>query len=147
VEAEAGTCINAKVSISVREWRKLVEAQKKIEEREEQLLTELLHLRERKRLLRERAGDFFAQDCEEIQEMEGHEKERKQREKEKDEERERQEILRRRPPISELLRDGGRIARLFCDVPLVGFDPSIFDSSDAGILESSTASAVSNRIL
>jgi hypothetical protein len=103
VEAEAGTCIEAKVSISVREWRKLVEAQKKIEEREEQLLTELLRLWEQKRLLRERAGEFFGQDCEEIQELEELEKERKQREEEKDQERECQGILRRHPRMISLV--------------------------------------------
>jgi hypothetical protein len=65
----------------------------------------------------------------------------------KDQEQERQEILQRNPPISDLLRDGGGVAKLFCDVPLVDLNPLIFDPSDVRILESSTASNFSNRIL
>lgn len=136
VKAGNCKCVDSKVSFSDSEWRRLVDAQNKIEEDEEQLLSKLLRLRKQKRLLHKRAGDFIARDYKEIKELEVLEEEEKQKQKET--ETRQVEINRVLGVSSSSAHIDAALSPSVFDVS--SFDPVAFDQFLAGIPESSQGS-------
>jgi hypothetical protein len=51
-------------------WKKLIEAQRKIDEDEEQALAKILRLRKQRKLLQRRAGQFIQTDIKDVEELE-----------------------------------------------------------------------------
>jgi hypothetical protein len=55
---------------SKQAWNRLIQAQNKIESKEEAVLTKLLRLRKQKKLLRKCAGEFLSKNLKEVEELE-----------------------------------------------------------------------------
>jgi hypothetical protein len=76
------------MSFSEKDWKKLVAAQNKLKEEEEEAMMKILRLRKQQKLLQKRAGDFIARDIKEIEELEKlEEDEAKERKRLEEEER------------------------------------------------------------
>ena len=59
-----------KESFTDTEWRRLLQFQSSLDDEEEEVLAKLLRLRKQKKLLKKRAGDFLARECQDIAELE-----------------------------------------------------------------------------
>lgn len=63
-------CEMPKESFTDAEWRRLLRFQSSLDEEEEEVLARLLRLKKQKKLLKKRAGDFLARECQDISELE-----------------------------------------------------------------------------
>lgn len=66
----ATNCRCVEMPVSELAWKRLTEAQERLQEEEEQALAKILRLRKQQRLLKKRAGEFLQKDIKDVEELE-----------------------------------------------------------------------------
>lgn len=100
-----GRCKCVEMASSDLAWKKLLEAQRKLDEDEEATLVKLLRLKKQRKLLQKRAGQFIQTDIKDVEELEKLEEEEERRAAE---ERAKQEAERKEQElIAGMLNSGG----------------------------------------